>query len=111
MIHGALRTLHHATNTRTIDRVNVGLRHIAFFVVPSAVAFLTLGDVVAAALFQTGRFTYADAVYVWAILAGSISYRSCASSKTTVMRFRARPNTTRPAVMFHGSSNRFHTSK
>ena len=53
------------------DRVNTGLRHIAFFVVPSAVAFLTLGDVVAAALFQTGRFTYADAVYVWAILAGS----------------------------------------
>ena len=53
------------------DRVNTGLRHIAFFVVPSAVAFLTLGDVVAAALFQTGRFTYRDAVYVWGILAGS----------------------------------------
>ena len=53
------------------DRVNTGLRHIAFFVVPSAVVFLTLGDVVAAALFQTGRFTYDDAVYVWAILAGS----------------------------------------
>ena len=53
------------------DRVNTGLRHIAFFVVPSAVAFLALGDVVAAALFQTGRFTYGDAVYVWGILAGS----------------------------------------
>ncbi len=53
------------------ERVNTGLRHIAFFVVPSSVAFLTLGDVVAAALFQTGRFTYSDAVYVWAILAGS----------------------------------------
>ena len=53
------------------DRVNTGLRQIAFFVVPSAVAFLALGDVVAAALFQTGRFTYGDAVYVWAILAGS----------------------------------------
>ena len=52
------------------DRVNNGLRQIAFFVVPSAVAFLTLGDVVAAAIFQTGRFTYNDAVYVWAILAG-----------------------------------------
>jgi putative peptidoglycan lipid II flippase len=53
------------------DRVNTGLRHIAFFVIPSAVAFLTLGDVVAAALFQTGRFTYGDALYVWGILAGS----------------------------------------
>ena len=53
------------------ERVNTGLRHITFFVVPCAVAFLTLGDVVAAALFQTGRFTYSDAVYVWGILAGS----------------------------------------
>ena len=52
-------------------RVNTGLKQIAFFVVPSAVAFFALGDVVAAALFQTGRFTYRDAVYVWAILAGS----------------------------------------
>jgi putative peptidoglycan lipid II flippase len=52
------------------DRVNSGIRQIAFFVVPSAVAFLTLGDVVAAAIFQTGRFTYRDAVYVWGILAG-----------------------------------------
>ena len=34
-------------------------------------AFLALGDVIAAALFQTGRFQHEDAVYVWAILAGS----------------------------------------
>jgi putative peptidoglycan lipid II flippase len=53
------------------DRVNTGLRHIAYFVIPSAVAFLTLGDVIAAALFQTGRFTSGDAVFVWGILAGS----------------------------------------
>jgi putative peptidoglycan lipid II flippase len=52
-------------------RLSVGLRRIAFFVVPSAMAFLLLGDVVTAALYQTGRFHYADAVYVWSILAGS----------------------------------------
>jgi putative peptidoglycan lipid II flippase len=52
-------------------RLQAGLRRIAFFVVPSAVAFLALGDVIAAALFQTGRFTAADAVYVWGILAAS----------------------------------------
>jgi putative peptidoglycan lipid II flippase len=34
-------------------------------------AFLALGDVLAAALLQTGRFGPADAVYVWGILAGS----------------------------------------
>jgi putative peptidoglycan lipid II flippase len=54
-------------------RLNSGLRQIAFFVVPSAVAFLALGDVVAAAVLQVpgGRFRPADAVYVWGILAGS----------------------------------------
>ena len=53
------------------DRLDSGLRQIAFFVIPSSVAFLALGDVIAAGLFQTGRFTHEDAVYVWAILAGS----------------------------------------
>jgi putative peptidoglycan lipid II flippase len=52
-------------------RLDAGLRRIAFLVVPSAVAFLALGDVLAGALFQTGRFTRADTVYVWGILAGS----------------------------------------
>lgn len=52
-------------------RLNSGLRQIAFFTVPSAMAFLALGDVVAATIYQTGRFTHADAMYVWGILAGS----------------------------------------
>lgn len=52
-------------------RLNAGLRRIAFFIVPSAVAFLALGDVVTGALYQSGRFSRADSVYVWAILAGS----------------------------------------
>jgi putative peptidoglycan lipid II flippase len=52
-------------------RLNNGLRQIAYFVVPSSVAFLALGDIIAAALFETGRFTHEDAIYVWGILAGS----------------------------------------
>jgi putative peptidoglycan lipid II flippase len=52
-------------------RLHSGLRRIAFFIVPSAAGFLALGDVIAAAIYQTGRFTRADAVYVWAVLAGS----------------------------------------
>ncbi|MDE3155350.1 MAG: murein biosynthesis integral membrane protein MurJ [Acidobacteriota bacterium] len=52
-------------------RLDGGLRQIAFFVVPSVVGFMALGDVIAAALLQTGRFTHADAVYVWAILGGA----------------------------------------
>jgi putative peptidoglycan lipid II flippase len=57
--------------TKLQQRLNSGLRQIAFFVVPSAMAFIALGDVVAAALLQTGRFTHSDALYVWGILAGS----------------------------------------
>jgi putative peptidoglycan lipid II flippase len=53
-------------------RLDGGLRQIAFFVVPSAVAFLALGDVVAGAVYQTGAFTRDMTVYVWGILAGSV---------------------------------------
>jgi putative peptidoglycan lipid II flippase len=53
------------------DRLNAGLRRIAFLIVPSAIAFLLLGDVIAAVLYQTGQFQRDAAVYVWGILAGS----------------------------------------
>lgn len=52
-------------------RLSAGLRQIAFFVVPSAIAFLLLGDVIAAALFQSGRFTAADTRFTWGILAAA----------------------------------------
>ncbi|MBS1241560.1 MAG: virulence factor MviN, partial [Gemmatimonadetes bacterium] len=52
-------------------RIERAAAQVAFFVVPSVVAFLVLGKVIAAALFQTGRFSEADAEYVWAILAGA----------------------------------------
>jgi len=52
-------------------RLNNGLRQIAFLIVPSAMAFLALGDVIAAAVLQSGRFTHTDTLYVWGILAGS----------------------------------------
>ncbi len=52
-------------------RLHGGLQQIAFFVVPSAMAFLVLGDLVAGAILQRGRFRHEDAVYVWGILAGS----------------------------------------
>jgi putative peptidoglycan lipid II flippase len=52
-------------------RLITGLRQIAFFVVPSAVAFLALGDVIAGALYQSGEFTRQMTIYVWGILAGS----------------------------------------
>jgi putative peptidoglycan lipid II flippase len=52
-------------------RLDEGLHRIAFFIVPSSMAFLALGDIIAGALYQTGKFTQAGSTYVWAILAGS----------------------------------------
>lgn len=52
-------------------RLDEGLRRIAFFIVPSSMGFLALGDIIAAVLYQTGKFTHTDAIYVWAILGGS----------------------------------------
>jgi len=44
---------------------------MSFFVLPSMVAFLSIGDAIVALLFQTGRFHADDTRLVWAILAGS----------------------------------------
>jgi putative peptidoglycan lipid II flippase len=52
-------------------RLEAGLRQIAFFVVPSAAAFVALGDVVAGALYQSGEFTREMTLYVWGILAAA----------------------------------------
>jgi putative peptidoglycan lipid II flippase len=52
-------------------RLNAGLRRIAFYIVPSAMAFLALGDVVTAAIYQSGAFKHEDTIYVWIVLAGS----------------------------------------
>ncbi|MDQ1611087.1 MAG: putative peptidoglycan lipid flippase [Pyrinomonadaceae bacterium] len=52
-------------------RLDGGLRQIAFFIVPSAMAFVALGDIIVGVLYRTGRFTDADVLYVWGIIAGS----------------------------------------
>jgi putative peptidoglycan lipid II flippase len=52
-------------------RLQEGLERMAFFVVPSAVALFLLGDVIAAGLYQHGRFTATDTRYTWGILAAA----------------------------------------
>ncbi len=53
------------------QRIAASTKRVGFFVVPSAMGFIALGDVVTAAIFQTGKFSHANAIYVWGILAGS----------------------------------------
>jgi len=52
-------------------RLSRGLRQISFFVIPTIIAFVTIGDLLIGAVFQTGRFTPEVTRYVWYILAGS----------------------------------------
>ncbi|HVR38388.1 MAG TPA: murein biosynthesis integral membrane protein MurJ, partial [Thermoanaerobaculia bacterium] len=59
-IHAALR-----------KRLERGLRQMAFFVIPSVVAFIFIGRVLIAALYQTGAFGPDQTRYVWYILIGS----------------------------------------
>ncbi len=66
-VQGSEAERHAALRARLAD----GSHRIAFFIVPTAVAFLALGQVLVAVLFQSGRFTAEHSRYVWAILAGS----------------------------------------
>ena len=52
-------------------RLTSGLEQIAYFVIPSAVAFVLLGDVVISTIYRTGHFQHDDVMFVWAVLAGS----------------------------------------
>ena len=53
------------------QRLDNGLKNISFFVVPSAVAFVVLGDVIVATIYKSGHFGATDVTFVWSVLAGS----------------------------------------
>jgi putative peptidoglycan lipid II flippase len=52
-------------------RLGAAMRRMAFFVIPAAMSFFAFGDTLAGLLYQSGRFTHVDTVYVWALLIGS----------------------------------------
>lgn len=52
-------------------RLKSALRRVVFLVMPSAIAFVALGDLIVGLVFQSGRFDAGDTHAVWIILAGS----------------------------------------
>jgi len=79
------------------SRLELGIHRLAFFIVPCAVAFLALGQVVAGAVFQTGQFSPGDSRYVWAILAGStVGLLASTMSRLTSSAFYALGDTRTP---------------
>jgi putative peptidoglycan lipid II flippase len=50
-------------------RLDTGMARIAFFVAPTMIGYLVIGDLIIAAIFQTGEFTSLVVIQVWAVLA------------------------------------------
>ena len=92
-VQGSEEQRHAALRTRLAD----GSHRIAYFIVPTAVGFLALGQVLVALLFQTGRFSAANSRYVWAILAGSaVGLLASTLSRLTSSAFYALGDTRTP---------------
>src|SRR5262245_58244543 len=80
------------------ERAVSAARRVAFFVVPSLVAFIALGDVLVAGIYRAGKFSAADVSIVWATLA-AYSAGLLASTSTRVYQsaFFALRDTKTPA--------------
>lgn len=79
------------------ERLAAGLERMSFFVAPSAVAFLLLGDLIAATLLESGRFTAADSRFTWYLLIGSgIALQAQTSGRLYSSAFYALKDTKRP---------------
>src|SRR5205814_8483398 len=52
-------------------RLTAGLDRIAYFIVPSAVAFFALGDLIVHVLLESGKFQRGNTIWVWQMLSGS----------------------------------------
>ncbi|MBW3662995.1 MAG: murein biosynthesis integral membrane protein MurJ [Actinobacteria bacterium] len=63
-----LSSVEHRDAPVVIERVETGLQRIAFYVVPSAMAFVVLGDLLVGALYQRGEFDPRTTTQVWLVL-------------------------------------------
>ncbi len=80
------------------SRASGGLERVAFYVVPSFVAFALLGDVVVATLLQTGEFGRDDTLVVYfTLLAFSLGLLATTASRILSTTFFAMRDTRTPA--------------
>jgi len=78
--------------------VRKGMLRVAYFLVPSVAVYLFLGDVVVAALYQTGAFGPLEVRLTWAILAAyALGMGASATSRLLSSAFYALGNTGTPA--------------
>ncbi len=79
-------------------RVATALHRVSYFLIPTAVGYVLLGDVVVGALFKTGAFGTSETLATWAILgAFSLGVTATASSRVLSSAFYALHDTRTPA--------------
>lgn len=80
------------------ERTVAAVRRVAFYVVPSLVAFVLLGEVFVSGLYQAGEFGAADARIVWLTLAAySVGLLASTSTRVYQSAFFALRDTKTPA--------------
>jgi putative peptidoglycan lipid II flippase len=80
------------------ERTVAAVRRVAFYVVPSFVAFVLLGEVFVAGLYQSGEFGAADARIVWLTLAAySVGLLASTATRIYQSAFFALHDTKTPA--------------
>jgi len=80
------------------ERTVAAVRRVAFFVVPSFVAFVAIGDVLVAGLYRAGEFGAADVEVVWLILiAYSLGLPASTTTRVYQSAFFALRDTATPA--------------
>jgi putative peptidoglycan lipid II flippase len=81
-------------------RVAGGLRQMAVFVVPSAIGYIILGDIILAAVFERGDFDRSDTLLVWFILGGySLGLLASTATRLYSSALYALGNTRTPAII------------
>ncbi|MBS3940021.1 MAG: murein biosynthesis integral membrane protein MurJ [Actinobacteria bacterium] len=94
-----LSTLDHGDRQRVLARIDRGLGRVAFFVVPSTVAFLLAGDLVVATVFQRGNFSADASRQVGTVLAVySLGMLASTSSRLLQSALYGVGDTRNPAV-------------
>ena len=80
------------------ERVGRALKRVMYFLIPSALGYLALGDVVVAGLYQTGEFAEVQSLVTWSVLAAySFGIPASASSRVLSSAFYALRDTKTPA--------------
>lgn len=92
--------MRHEERDVVASRVRQSLERALFFLIPSAVAYVALGDVVVAALYETGAFGSVQSLVTWGVLAMyALGLPASASSRVLSSTFYGMRDTKTPARM------------